>query len=136
MMLTEHRNSRGAADPVYVSWLPQGAVLRTLCDLPEDDRLALIRELAHLSAHFNWGVDPFLFNGAVHHTRRYFSSVAAIHDPRGGLPAAAWWPGDACGAGAGARLRAHAAILKRATRACAWWWPALLSTATVPVEGL
>jgi hypothetical protein len=118
-LCTEHRSGPGAADPVYVSWLPRGAVLRTLCELPEEDRLALIREQAHLSSHFNWGVDPFLFNGAVHHTRRYFSSVVTIHDPRNGLPAAAWWPGGECGAGEVARHRAYTAIFKRATRAYA-----------------
>lgn len=111
---TEHRTSAAAADPVDVSWRPQGWVLHHLCHLSEPDRQALIREQAELSAHFNWGVDAVLFGGAVHHLRRYFTAVVELHDPRTGLPVDAWWPGDGHATGKAARRAAYAAIYKRA----------------------
>ena len=98
-----------------MSWKPQGAVLATLCELPQADRLALIVEQAGLSAHCDWGVDPVAVEGNEVFLWRYFSSVVRIHDPRTGVPAAGWWPASASVAGGVvARHAAYRAIHKRA----------------------
>ena len=106
-----------SAGPQLVSWLPVGPVLEAIVALSPADRLTLIVEQAHLSAHFNWGVDPLPVPwGARTHFRKYFSDVVDVHDPRHGVPVGGW-PAVPVAPGEGAAAR-HAAFKLLFGRAC------------------
>lgn len=80
-----------------------GPILQAVVDLSPADREVLIVEQALLSAHFNWGVDPLPAPlGARTHFRKYFSDIVDVHDPRTGVPGAAW-PAFVPGTGPAAR---------------------------------
>lgn len=98
-----HRQDVRSASPQWVSWLPVGPILQAVVDLSPADREVLIVEQALLSAHFNWGVDPLPAPlGARTHFRKYFSDIVDVHDPRTGVPGAAW-PAFVPGTGPAAR---------------------------------
>jgi hypothetical protein len=64
--------------------------LTSLIRLSENNRWHLIKELALLSRHCNWGVERKRRRGRVSHRFKYFSSVSALFDPCSGVPPTFW----------------------------------------------
>jgi len=66
-----------------------------------------VRELSRLARHCDWGVEGVRRHGAVRYRFRYFSSVAQLHDPCGGVPPAWWSAGIVDRRGASVRYKAY-----------------------------
>ena len=111
---TAYRSRPSSASPNHVSWVPVGAVLTDIVGRPTDERWDLIRELACLARHCDWGVDAVRRGGTVRYRFKYFSSVVQLHDPTGGLPPLRWVPGSTDRRGKSIRFKAYGSFYKQA----------------------